>query len=47
MMVWALIYGAVLFGDGADPVVLAGAAIVVASSLYIMHRERRRSVLGR
>lgn len=44
MMVWALLYGAVLFGDGAEPTVLTGATIVIASSLYIMHRERRRGL---
>jgi drug/metabolite transporter (DMT)-like permease len=40
-MVWAIVYGMVLFGDHVQPVLLAGAAIVIASSLYIMHRERR------
>lgn len=42
LMIWALIYGAVLFGDPPTPPVLAGAAIVVASALYTLHRERRR-----
>ena len=43
MMVWALLYGLLLFGDPARAHVLAGAGIVVASSLYLMHRERRRA----
>lgn len=44
MMVWALVYGLLLFGDPVRPHVLAGAAVVILSSLYIMHRERQRGV---
>ena len=44
MIVWALAYGSLFFGNAIDPFVVLGAAIVIASSLYIMHRERR---LGR
>jgi drug/metabolite transporter (DMT)-like permease len=43
MMVWALLYGLLLFGDPARAHVVAGAGIVVASSLYLMHRERRHA----
>jgi drug/metabolite transporter (DMT)-like permease len=43
MLVWALVYGVLIFGDPVRPHVLAGAAIVIASSLYIMHRERVRA----
>ena len=43
MMLWAIIYGAVLFGNVVRPAVLIGATIVVASGLYTMHRERRRA----
>lgn len=42
MMVWALLYGVVIFGDSLRINLLVGAAIVMASSLYIMHRERVR-----
>jgi drug/metabolite transporter (DMT)-like permease len=42
MIVWALAYGSLFFGNVVDPFVVAGATIVIASSLYIMHRERRR-----
>lgn len=42
MMIWALIYGRVFFGNAIDPFVVLGAGIVISSSLYIMHRERRR-----
>jgi drug/metabolite transporter (DMT)-like permease len=40
MMVWALLYGVLLFGDPVRTPVLLGAGIVVASSLYLLHRER-------
>lgn len=40
MLVWALIYGVAIFGDPIRPNIVLGAAIVIASSLYIMHRER-------
>ena len=43
MMIWALSYGYLLFGTSIDPLVVTGAAIVVASGLYIMQRERLRS----
>jgi drug/metabolite transporter (DMT)-like permease len=46
MMVWALLYGVVIFGDSLHTNLLVGAAIVMASSLYIMHRERVRGVAG-
>ena len=42
MMLWALGYGVALFGDPIRAHVLAGAAVVIASSLYILHRERVR-----
>ncbi|HEV2602589.1 MAG TPA: DMT family transporter [Microvirga sp.] len=43
MLVWALIYGVVIFGDPVRINVLFGAAIVIACSLYIMHREQVRA----
>ena len=42
MMVWALLYGVVIFGDSLRLNLLIGAVIVMGSSLYIMHRERVR-----
>jgi len=42
MLVWALVYGVLLFGDPVRTNVLVGAGIVIACSLYIMHRERVR-----
>ncbi|WP_165820276.1 DMT family transporter [Microvirga sp. KLBC 81] len=43
MLVWALLYGIMLFNDPLRPNVVVGAVIVIASSLYIMHRERIRA----
>jgi len=43
MMLWAILYGYLLFGTHVDPLVVVGAVIVIASGLYIMHRERRRA----
>jgi drug/metabolite transporter (DMT)-like permease len=42
MMPWAILYGLLLFGNVVHPLVLVGAAIVIASSLYTLHREHRR-----
>ena len=39
-LLWATLYGALVFGDWPTASTLAGAAIVIASGLYIMHRER-------
>jgi drug/metabolite transporter (DMT)-like permease len=43
MLIWALVYGVTIFGDPIRTNVLVGAGIVIASSLYIMHRERVRA----
>lgn len=47
MMVWAVVYGLVVFGTPVSGSVLLGAAVVVASSLYTMNRERTLARLGR
>lgn len=47
MMIWAVIYGVIVFGTPVSPYVLAGAAIVVASSLYTMNRERTLARIAR
>ena len=41
-MLWAVLAGIVAFGDWPGPTILAGAGLVVASGLYILHREARR-----
>ena len=41
-VLWAMVVGVVVFGDWPSPTMLAGAALVVGSGLYILHREARR-----
>lgn len=41
-MLWAVLFGAVLFGDRPGPMLFAGLAIVVASGLYTLWRETVR-----
>jgi drug/metabolite transporter (DMT)-like permease len=45
-IVWMTLLGLMLFGQVPDSWTLAGAAIVVASGLYVFHRERVRKVRG-
>ena len=46
-LVWATLLGIFLFDEAADPYVLLGGGIIVASATYISHREaqlaRKRS----
>ena len=39
-LLWALILGYLVFGDLPGPVTLMGAALIVATGLYTLHRER-------
>lgn len=39
-LVWALVLGWLVFGDWPDQITLLGAAIVVASGLFALYRER-------
>lgn len=41
-IIWAIILGFLVWGDYPDRWTLSGAAIVIASGLYIMHREKSR-----
>lgn len=41
-LLWATLYGYVLFGDLPDQWTLLGAAIIISSGLYIFYRERVR-----
>lgn len=40
MLVWAILFGYIGFGDIPDGFMLAGSAIIVAAGLYIFHREQ-------
>ena len=41
-LIWATILGYLIWGELPQPVTLAGAAVVAASGLYILHRELLR-----
>jgi S-adenosylmethionine uptake transporter len=41
-MIWAAVYGALIFGEGLDVYTIAGAAIIIASGIYIVVREGRK-----
>lgn len=45
-MIWAVAFGYVLWADLPDVWTLTGSAIVVASGLYILHRETRHGLAG-
>lgn len=45
-MLWAVLCGALLFGEGGDPWLIDGMAVVVASGRYMLHRERVRRSAG-
>lgn len=47
ILVYALILGAVFFGEIPEPLTLAGAAVVVGAGVYAFHRERRLMRAGR
>jgi S-adenosylmethionine uptake transporter len=42
-LLWALLLGWLVFGDWPDPVTLLGAAIVVATGIFTLYRERAAS----
>jgi len=41
-LIWATVFGFVVFAELPDRMTLFGAAIVVAAGLYVWHRERVR-----
>ncbi len=43
-LIWAILIGMVVWRDSPDLQMLAGAILVVASGLYILHRELRRTL---
>jgi drug/metabolite transporter (DMT)-like permease len=44
MIVWAVLFGLVVFGDVPSPATILGASIIIGAGLYIFLRERK---LGR
>ena len=45
-MLWAVLFGWLFWRELPDPYFYAGAPLVVAAGLYILHRETRRRTLG-
>jgi drug/metabolite transporter (DMT)-like permease len=45
-LIWSIGFGYLLFGDWPDLWTFAGAAVIMASGLYILHRERVRKLAG-
>lgn len=43
-LVWATLFGLVLFGDLPDRWTIIGAAVIVGSGLYVLYRERRQAL---
>ncbi len=43
-LIWAMLFGYLVWGDVPGGAVFLGAAVVVGSNLYIVHREARRKV---
>src|SRR5690606_31351643 len=41
-LLWAILLGWLFFADTPTPLMLLGAAIIVGSGLFVMHREQRR-----
>jgi drug/metabolite transporter (DMT)-like permease len=41
-LLWAILFGWIAFGDVPGLLTIAGAALIVVASLYILHRELRR-----
>jgi drug/metabolite transporter (DMT)-like permease len=41
MIVWAVTFGYLVFGDVPSSATIAGAAIIIAAGLYIFMREQR------
>jgi drug/metabolite transporter (DMT)-like permease len=42
VILWAIFFGLVVFGDPPDALAMVGAALIVASGIYTIHRERVR-----
>ena len=45
-MIWAVLFGYLVWSDAPDGMVLGGAAIVIASGLYVLRRETRAPPLA-
>ena len=41
-ILWAVMFGYIVWGDVPDALIICGGALVIASGLYILHRETKR-----
>jgi drug/metabolite transporter (DMT)-like permease len=41
-LLWAALFGDLVWGEVPEPWLLAGAAVIIGSSLYMIRAERRR-----
>ncbi|MED6310693.1 MAG: DMT family transporter, partial [Pseudomonadota bacterium] len=41
-ILWAVMFGYIIWGDVPDALIIFGGALVIASGLYILHRETKR-----
>jgi drug/metabolite transporter (DMT)-like permease len=46
-VLWAIAIGFTVWGDVPNTLAFAGIAVIVASGLYILHRERVRAAAAR
>lgn len=46
-LIWALAFGAVFFGEGASPLVLGGAVLVIGAGIFVVWREHRLGLFRR
>jgi drug/metabolite transporter (DMT)-like permease len=46
VLIWATLFGYLVFGDLPDVWTLVGAAVIVASALYVYYRERKLRTCG-
>lgn len=50
LLLWAILFGILVFGEWPDPWMITGSAIIVGTGLYTLHRERsglRDAILSR
>jgi drug/metabolite transporter (DMT)-like permease len=40
LLLWAVIFGYLVFGDIPEPRMMAGAAVIIVAGLFLFHRER-------
>ena len=46
LIIWASLYGYLLFGHFPDLWTWAGSFVIMVSGLYVLHRERKRAISG-